>query len=381
VSERLRVLVVPKWYPWPDRPVFGLFCREHARALATRHDVVVLASLATPHPRFKAFALEDAVEDGIRTLRVRYRRPFLRPAAMGFQLLGMLVALRRLRRDGWRPDVVHAHVFEAAPPALVLGGLSRAKVAITEHYTGFGRGLVTGYDRFLARVAFRQADVVGAVSEELAGRLRQLAPGARVKVVPNTVDTDVFYPSSQPRGQGTPARLLNVADLAEKKGQRVLLEALAKLPGATLEIAGEGPERGPLERLARELDIADRVTLLGAQPPERIAELMRSADLFVLPSFHENLPVVLIEAQASGLPAVATSVGGVPELVDAAAGAVVAPGDPDALAEAIRTTLARSDRHDAAALAARAADRFGYTAVCDRWTLIYRDVGATGHRA
>ena len=44
----MRVLVVPKWYPWPERPVFGLFCREHARALATRHEVVVLASLATP---------------------------------------------------------------------------------------------------------------------------------------------------------------------------------------------------------------------------------------------------------------------------------------------------------------------------------------------
>ena len=52
--ERAGVLVVPKWYPWPERPVFGMFCREHARALATRHDVVVLASLATPSPRLRA---------------------------------------------------------------------------------------------------------------------------------------------------------------------------------------------------------------------------------------------------------------------------------------------------------------------------------------
>jgi glycosyltransferase involved in cell wall biosynthesis len=381
VSGRLRILVVPKWYPWPERPVFGLFCREHARALSTRHDVVVLASLATPRPAFKAFSLEDAVEDGTRTLRVRYRRPFLRPAAMGFQLAGMLVALRRLRREGWRPDVVHAHVYQAGPPALSLGRVSRAKVAITEHYTGFGRGLVTGYDRRLARMSFRRADVVGAVSEELAGQLRALAPRARVEVVPNTVDTGVFHPPAQPRANGAPARLLNVADLAEKKGQRVLLEALAQLPDATLEIAGEGPERQPLERLARELGIADRVTLLGSQPPARVAELMRCADLFVLPSFHENLPVVLIEAQASGLSAVATSVGGVPELVDAAAGATVAPGDPNALATAIRTALATPGRRDPAALAARAAERFGYAAVCDRWSRIYRDVGAAGRPA
>jgi glycosyltransferase involved in cell wall biosynthesis len=376
VSERLRVLVVPKWYPWPERPVFGLFCREHARALATRHDVVVLASLATPKPGFAVFRLEDSVEDGIRTLRVRYRRPFLRPAAMGCQLFGMLAAWRRLRREGWRPDVVHAHVFEAAPPALALGRLSRAPVAITEHYTGFQRGLVTGYDRLLARFSFNRADLVAAVSEELAARLRTLAPRARVVVAPNAVDTRQFEPPPAPRTPTDRARLLNVGDLAEKKGQRVLVEALAALPGATLEIVGEGPEREPLERLARELGVDDRVTLLGAQPPARVAELMRAADLFVLPSFHENLPVVLIEAQASGLPAVASSVGGVPELVDHAAGLLVPPGDPDALAAAIRRALDGRAGYDPHALAQRAADRFGHAAICARWTELYDSIGA-----
>jgi glycosyltransferase involved in cell wall biosynthesis len=375
--SRLRILVVPKWYPWPERPVFGLFCREHARALATRHDVVVLASLATPRPGFLAFRIEDAVEDGIRTVRVRYRRPVLRPAAMGFQLLGMLAAWRRLRRTGWPADVVHAHVFEAAPPALALARLSRAPIAITEHYTGFQRGLVTGYDRTLARLSFEHADLVAPVSEELAGHLRELAPRARFEVVPNVVDTAAFHPlAAGERGRGDgPARLLNVADLADKKGQAVLLRALALLPDATLEIAGEGPEREPLQRLATELGIADRVSLLGAQPREWVAELMRAADLFVLPSFHENLPVVLIEAQASGLPAVATTVGGVPELVDDAAGELVAPGDPEALAAAIRRTLDARDRFDAAALHARAEQRYGYTAICSRWTDLYRSLG------
>ena len=81
-SPRFRILVVPKWYPWPERPVFGIFCREHARALATRHEVIVLASLATPKPDFALYRLTDEVEDGIRTLRVRYRRPRLRPFSM-----------------------------------------------------------------------------------------------------------------------------------------------------------------------------------------------------------------------------------------------------------------------------------------------------------
>jgi glycosyltransferase involved in cell wall biosynthesis len=392
LTPRRRVLVVPKWYPWPDRPVFGAFCREHARALATRHDVVVLASLATPRPDFAAYRLEDSVEDGIRTLRVRYRRPFLRPAAMGFQLLGMLAARRRLRQEGWRPDVVHAHVFEAAPPALILGLLDRAPVAITEHYTGFQRGLVTGYDRTLAKRSFERADLVAPVSEELAGHLRALAPRATFEVVPNVVDVEAFAPAdssagatgpSQPGADepepsaaaGEPAataphrRLLNVAALAEKKGHRHLLAALLELPDATLGIVGDGELRAELERLARDLGIADRVDFLGERPKEEVAELMRAADLFVLPSLAENLPVVLIEAQASGLPAVAADVGGVSELVDEAAGTHVPPPHPPALAAAIRTTLARD--FDPAALAARARDRYGYDAIATRWTAIY----------
>ncbi|HEV2753693.1 MAG TPA: glycosyltransferase [Solirubrobacteraceae bacterium] len=375
MSDPLRILVVPKWYPWPERPFFALFCREHARALARRHEVVVLASLATPSPPFRAYELTDAVEDGIRTMRVRYRRPFLRPAAMGFQLLGMLAALRGLRREGFRPDVVHAHVYQAAPPALILGGLSRAIVVVTEHYTGFARGLVSGYDRALARISFQRADLVAPVSRELAGHLRRLAPRARIEPVANVVDTDTFRPPSTARQQAGPPRLLNVGTLSEKKGHDHLLEAVAMLPGGeTLDIVGEGELRGHLERRVDALGLRERVRLLGPRPKEEVAEMMRAADLFVLSSLHENLPVVLIEAQASGLPAVATRVGGVPELIDPDAGELVEPGDPAALAQAIARSLARRGELDWQALASRAAERYGYDAIERRWTALYEEL-------
>ena len=371
----MRILVVPKWYPWPEKPVFGLFCREHAQALARRHEVVVLASLATPAPAFSAYELSDEFEHGIRTLRVRYRRPLLRPAAMGFQLVGMLHALWRLRREGFRPDVVHAHVYQAAPPALVLGRLARAVVVISEHYTGFARGLVSGYDRALARLSFRQADLVAPVSRDLAERLRSLAPRARIEAVPNAVDTGVFHPPAEARAQAAPARLLNVAALAEKKGHVYLLEALARLEGGeTLDVVGDGELRKLLERQAAALGVDDRVRFLGPRPKEEVAALMREADLFVLPSLHENLPVVLVEAQASGLPAVATRVGGVPELVDEDAGRLVQARDPAALAEAIAGTLAGRDDYDSAGLARRTRERYGFDAIAERWTAIYEDL-------
>ena len=209
----MRVLVVPKWYPWPERPVFGIFCQEHARMLAQQHDVVVIASEPDGAPKFAAYDLTDGIEQGLRTMRVRYRRPRFRPAAMGFQMAGLLAALRRLRIDGWRPDVVHAHVYSAGLPALLLGRLSGAPVVVSEHYTGFQRGLITGYDGFTARVAFRYAYLVAPVSHDLARHVLELQPRARVRVVENVVDTHRFYPAAATNGRAPqdPARLLTVA--------------------------------------------------------------------------------------------------------------------------------------------------------------------------
>ena len=111
-----------------------------------------------------------------------------------------------------------------------------------------------------------------------------------------------------------------------------LLEAVALLratrPALTLDVIGDGPDRAALEAQAARLGIADRVRFQGVRMPDEIADAMRQADLFVLPSHVENAPVVLIEAGASGLPIVATAVGGVPELVDATWGELVGPRSP-----------------------------------------------------
>jgi glycosyltransferase involved in cell wall biosynthesis len=374
----MRVLVVPKWYPWPDRPVFGIFCREQARALARGHDVIVLASDAVRSPHFALFELSDGVEEGLRTIRVRYRRPRFRPGAMACQIAGMLVALFKLRLEGWRPDVVHAHVYSAALPALILGRLSRARVVVSEHYTGFARGQITGSDLLTARLAFRYADLVAPVSPNLARTVESVQPRARVRVVENVVDTDVFHPGSERRrlSGDRPARLLTVAALAAKKGHVYLLEALARLRAGserdvTLDIVGDGEEREPLRRLTEMLGLGDSVRFHGEQPKERVAEMMREADLFVLPSLYENLPCSLIEATATGLPCVATAVGGVAGIVDGDGGVLCPPRDAQALATAIVDALERAPQFDPRALADRARRRFGYEAFERTWTRIY----------
>jgi glycosyltransferase involved in cell wall biosynthesis len=258
---------------------------------------------------------------------------------------------------------------------------------ISEHFTGFQRGLIRGYVRFVARLAFRYADLVAPVSEELAVRVRMMQPRARMRVIGNVVDTDVFHAALGVRKEAQDvadregatrdgsARLLTVAALAEKKGLTDLLEAIAQLRrthAVTLDLVGEGDQRAALEERVRSLGLDQVVRLRGALGKREVAELMRQADLFVLPSLFENLPCVLLEAMASGLPFVATRVGGVPVLLRGEYGILTEPGDPAALAASIAGALDRPERFDRQGAVNDARARFGYEAFARTWTAVYR---------
>jgi glycosyltransferase involved in cell wall biosynthesis len=129
--------------------------------------------------------------------------------------------------------------------------------------------------------------------------------------------------------------------LGVQKALDVALEALASVPGVTLAIAGEGPERSRLELRARELGLDGRVRFLGGVSREAVLRLFRAADASLLSSAWENFPHTVVEALAVGSPVIATAVGGVPEVVqDGENGLLVPPGDAEALAAAIRRLFA-----------------------------------------
>ncbi len=169
-------------------------------------------------------------------------------------------------------------------------------------------------------------------------------------------------------------RLLFVGLLDEVKGVQVLLRAFARVhaahPGARLDIVGDGPRRGEYEALASELGVAAAVRFHGALTRDAIAPMMREADLLVLPSRTETFGIVVVEALACGLPVVATRVGALPELVDSAAGVLVDPADPVALADGIAAALAGLNRVRSAG--ARSADTRALRARRDRRPLARR---------
>jgi len=188
-----------------------------------------------------------------------------------------------------------------------------------------------------------------AVSRALADRFAEVAGVAtdRVDVARNGVDTHRFRPGDKVaarRSLGLPleARIvLGVGRLVPSKGFATAVDALSQLPGdVQLALVGEGPQRGELEARSD-----GRVRFLGSLSPDKVAEACRACDVFVLPSEREGWPNVVTEALASGLPVVATRVGGVPEILgdpppaDGSRGALVPYGDAGAFVSALQRTL------------------------------------------
>ncbi|WP_295045175.1 glycosyltransferase [uncultured Paracoccus sp.] len=194
-------------------------------------------------------------------------------------------------------------------------------------------------------VKIAHADVVACISAFCRDQARQLCDNRhwhKLHIVRCGID-----PASYRHADRTPPlrHLLFVGRLVPVKGVSVLIRAFGGIardvPQAVLTIVGDGPERAGLQRLVSHLGLQDRIRFTGARTQQQVAAHMAEADLFVLPSFAEGLPVVLMEAMASGLPVIATDIAGIPELVqDNATGRLVAAGDEAQLAQAIRDCLA-----------------------------------------
>lgn len=303
--------------------------------------------------------------------------------------LSLLAALMRVRRFvlQWRPDVVHAHMIHANLFARMLTRVCPGPATICTAHSFFEGGAL----RMLAyRLTDRWSDLTTHVSAE--GRQVMIesraAPEQRIIVVPNGIDTARYRPSAPTRTAARAALglhdddqfVLNVGRLVWEKAQTDLIEAFAQLspaPSTVLMIAGDGPLRDTLAQCIAAHGLDGRVRLLGRR--QDVPALLNAADLFVLSSRVEGMPLVVGEALACGCPVVATDASGVAVMVDGV-GTVVPRGDPAALAPAIRDALSRG-RGAAADEAARHRhidSAYSIEAIARTWLRLYAAYARTG---
>jgi colanic acid/amylovoran biosynthesis glycosyltransferase len=263
-----------------------------------------------------------------------------------FYFVEAMVLWRRLRSRGTRH--VHVHFANVASDVALLvahyGNHSGEGVPWSWSFTMHGP--TEFYDVAAHRLGqkARDAAFVACIGDFSRSQLMALLPvdaWGKLHVVRCGVEVSVFDGRRTSVAHEAELRILNVAQLERRKGQAVLIEAIAQLADAGVPlratIVGEGPERSALERLCEQLGVSDRVELVGAVGQDEIRAFYAHADVFCLPSFAEGVPVVLMEAMAMRMPVIATRIMGVPELVeDGVSGLLVAPGRSDELAAALR---------------------------------------------
>jgi glycosyltransferase involved in cell wall biosynthesis len=321
--------------------------------------------------------------EGIEVDRVRTNEPYWRPigAIRGVRALFRGVPyLRRLTQMAREADVAHVmansgwswHLFAA--PAVTVCAL-RGVPVIINYRGGLAREFLSG-SSWIVLPALRRAKAVIVPSRFLQ---EVFAPfGIQAEIIPNGVDLDIFRPA--PQSQRKQFRIVVTRNLERIYGIDVALRAIALLrheyPELKVTIAGEGPERGALERQVAQLELSGCVRITGALDTGSVASLYHEADLMLNPSRADNTPNALIEAAACGVPIVSTDVGGIPYLVEHGRNAwLVASEDPEAMAAGVRLVLTDAALRDTLRVNGLVlAQSCSWETVRRRWISVYQRI-------
>jgi glycosyltransferase involved in cell wall biosynthesis len=357
----LRLVVVTTFFPNSSAPQRTLFVKNLVQAM--RRQCQVLAVVApvpyappfAPVPRWQAMRRVGAREqvDGVQVEHPRFAAV---PGLTFLNGLGYAVSLwstlRRLKRAHGR-FLVHAHcAYPDGVGVALCARLLGLPYAITAHGSDINVYAPRASLKPQIRWALRGAAGAIGVSAAIKARLAALIGASRTTPALAHIpcagfDPEVFGTVRTPP-QGTPRSVIFVGHLVPIKGLPTLLKAWACLRrdavvggSDRLVIVGGGPERQALEQQAAAAGLTDSIVFTGPVPPAEVARRIAEASLLCLPSLNEGTPNVVVEALASGVPVVATRVGGVPDLVrEGINGELVDPNDPERLAAAIAKVLA-----------------------------------------
>jgi glycosyltransferase involved in cell wall biosynthesis len=343
MRDPIRIVTFSTLYPNEVQDTHGVFVENRLRHLVGSNKVS--ARVVAPVPWFPFGGAAFGRYGQLAKVPLRERRfgiDIVHPRYPVLPKIGMNIAplslyafvkpvLARLINDGWDFDLLDAHYFFPDGVAAVMLGKALGKpVTITARGTDIN--LIPRYPvpRRMIRWAAERADglitVCAALKEEL---VRLGVPPERVRTLRNGVDLEIFKPLPSQQAKDALAVngpvLASVGGLIARKGHDLVIRALEHLPEVTLLIAGQGPEKAALARLASALGVERRVRFLGSVPHERLREIYSAADALVLASSREGWPNVLLESMACGTPVIASNVWGAPEIIKAPEAGVLLP--------------------------------------------------------
>lgn len=380
-DRRLKVLVIPSWYPSVASPTAGVFIREQVRALASHCDVAVLHVSAGE----KHHGAEESIEDSVTVVRSTVAT-FGSRYPVGLRKAG-LQAFETLRTSWGTPDIVHVQALW--PAAIVARAIMRRfgiPYVVTEHSEEYlassKRRLVRtpGVVRWLLRPLAGDASRIIAVSRFLADRLVELGLAVDPVVIPNVVP--VSEPAPLPLA--APHVITHVSVMGPAKNLGMLLEAASGLrerrTDFVLRLVGEGECREDLERLAASLGLERTVQFLGQKSLTEVHQLLAESSFTVVSSSHETFSVSAAESLMCGRPVLSTCCGGPEEFVTPEVGRLIASGDVDAMTDGLDWMLHHFAEFDPMHLHEYARARFAPDVVAEQIIDVYKEVLACSTR-
>lgn len=337
-SSQVSIVAITNLYPVPWAPHRASFNKQQFDLLGQQVKLRVLVLL----PWREWFKHRNECQ---QTAELSYV-PYFQLPGFGRSLTPWFQKLAISSKSAWLKISSPTHIlaswaFPDAVACLMYAQNKGIKVLVKVHGTDINEHTEHTQRRKIMAKWLAKANTVFCASDALRKKLLALGlPETKVLTNYNGVNATLFYPA-QPAAD---KRVLFIGNLIETKGVFELLEAFGSIAArtdCTLHFIGQGPAANSLREIISQKGWTERVVLHGALPLEDVATQLRGAKLVVLPSYREGVPNVLLEASASGIPVVATAVGGIPEVVTKDTGILVEPRNSNELATAIEQALDR----------------------------------------
>lgn len=367
----MKVLFLSAWYPHRYDSMAGLFVQKHAEAVSLYADVTVLYVHADD--KINKFEIKVDRYNNVDEYRVYYP---VRPKGFLYKankLINFARAYRKgfrlLRDNNFNFDLIHANILTRTPFIAYLNFIrNRTPYVITEHWSRYlpERNQFNGnLRRWLSRVVVSKARAVLPVSENLKKCMISFRLNNENYQIINNVVEDFFF-SKQKKDYREKKRIIHISCFDEKaKNMKGMLRAVEELNRRRQDfefiVIGTGIDYEEIKQYCSSLGInKGLVSFLGELPPELVAYNLKNADFSCMFSNYENVPVVLSESLACGVPVVSTDVGGIKEHINNTNGILVSANDEKAFEEALNYMLDHYQDYDADSISFEARNRYSY---------------------
>ena len=380
LTKKINVLFISSWYPNRVKPTLGNFIQKHAEAASIYANVTALHVCFDENVSDKNFEIVSTEIDSIKTiyiyckksnnLLIRFYR-YLKAYDKGFKII---------KQQNY-PDIIQLNiVFPVGLVFCFLSSFKKIPFVISENWTGYHPetntkiGFIQKY--FFKRIA-KKSSMLLPVSVDLENAMIAFGLKGNYKVIPNVVDTSLF--SINDEKNSSEKKILHVSSFVdEHKNISGILRVIKKLSEIrqdfTMHFISDG-DKAPFIIEAEKMNLLNKfVFFYGEKRTKEVAQMMHQSDFLLMFSNYENLPCVIVEAFAAGLPVVSSDVGGIAEIVSNNNGMLVKSKDEKALLSAIDKMLDKCRTYDKNVIHKFAEDNFSYDSVGKKFMDVYLSI-------